>query len=167
MHPYYTPSFISRFWRYVDRSGDCWLWTKGKTTDGYGVIAILKGDIWSKRYAHRVSYELTYGIIPDEFFVCHRCDNPTCVRPDHLFLGTAKDNSRDMSSKGRSHAQAKPESLARGEHNGSSVLTDAQVREIRAKYTHRYGSVTHLSREYGVSLVTIRIIVTRKGWKHI
>lgn len=95
-----------RFWLQVDRwSGDCWTWQAAQSDTGYGIF-------WKaaeKRLvgAHRYSYELHHGPIGDGLFVCHRCDNPSCVRPDHLFLGTALDNSRDMYEKGRGPKRTK------------------------------------------------------------
>lgn len=87
-----------RFWFRVDKTGDCWTWTGGTSRNGYGAF-------WTKEKrlvrASRFSYALHYGPIPDGMVVCHRCDNPPCVRPDHLFLGTQGDNMRDMWQKGR------------------------------------------------------------------
>jgi HNH endonuclease len=87
-----------RFWFRVDKTGDCWTWTGGKSRNGYGAF-------WTKEKrlvrASRFSYEQHYGPIPNGMVVCHRCDNPPCVRPDHLFLGTQSDNMRDMWQKGR------------------------------------------------------------------
>lgn len=86
-----------RFWRKVQKSDGCWEWQGSKNAQGYGVIT--EGGKIIK--AHRVSYRLHYGDIPDGLFVCHHCDNPCCVRPDHLFTGTALDNALDMRNKGR------------------------------------------------------------------
>ncbi|MEY9995875.1 hypothetical protein ABIE67_007907 [Streptomyces sp. V4I8] len=88
-----------RFWRYVDKTGECWTWTGGHSNDGYGRFFISEGE--GNVAAHRFSYQLHNGEIPDGLIICHRCDNPPCVRPDHLFVGTHLDNVRDMFSKGR------------------------------------------------------------------
>lgn len=93
-------SWVERFWSKVDRSGDCWEWQASRSTHGYGFF----GRDGKVLYAHRVSYEITNGLIPKgpkRLHVCHHCDNPPCVRPDHLFLGTASDNLNDAYRKGR------------------------------------------------------------------
>ena len=88
---------VDRFWSYVDSSKECWTWTAYKNKDKYGVFAIDR----IPHYAHRVSWMIHNGEIPDGLCVLHKCDNPPCVRPDHLFLGTRKDNNVDKSLKGR------------------------------------------------------------------
>ena len=86
-----------RFWSKVNKGRSCWEWTAGKAGKGYGIFW-LDGK---HCYAHRVSYEIEVGPIPEDMCVCHTCDNPGCVRPGHLFLGTHKDNQIDCSNKGR------------------------------------------------------------------
>jgi hypothetical protein len=95
-----TPAPLAeRFWRYVERSTGCWLWIGCRQRPGYGRIGREGGK--GTRYAHHVSWELHYGPIPEGQQVLHRCDNPPCVRPDHLFLGSQLENVRDMWDKGR------------------------------------------------------------------
>ncbi|MGJ0510229.1 MAG: HNH endonuclease signature motif containing protein [Methylocystis sp.] len=91
-----------RFWEKVIRGDGCWEWTAAKSVRGYGTFGLRKGKMVP---AHRMSWELTYGKIPDGLIVCHHCDNPECVRPDHLFLGTYSDNTQDMIRKGRGGIQ--------------------------------------------------------------
>ena len=88
---------MDRFWAKVDKSGDCWMWTASKHQKGYGQVRI-EGKLYR---AHRLSYEWTYGSFDKKLCVCHKCDNPSCVKPEHLFLGTVTDNMRDMCVKGR------------------------------------------------------------------
>ena len=92
-----SEQFAESFWSRVDKSGDCWIWT-GATRDGYGVI---RRRLAPDSGAHRVAWELTIGPIGPGLNVCHHCDVPLCVRPDHLFLGTQSDNLQDASRKGR------------------------------------------------------------------
>lgn len=91
-------TFIDRFWRYVDKSGECWLWT-GATNGRYGHIS--RGTGLGLVGSHRASWEIHNGPIPPGMHVCHHCDTPPCVRPDHLFLGTNQDNTNDKVAKGR------------------------------------------------------------------
>lgn len=94
-HPSLPPH--ERFWRFVCKTESCWLWVGGTTAFGYGVFGIKSIN----HAAHRLSWKWAYGAIPPGMFVCHHCDTPACVRPDHLFLGTAQDNNRDAVRKGR------------------------------------------------------------------
>lgn len=114
-----TP-LATRFWRRVVKGDGCWLWTGARSQFGYGNINTGLGKQHPKRTmpVHRLSYELAYGPIPEGMIVLHRCDNPPCVRPDHLLLGTHDDNMRDMAEKGRSSGWS------------PQKLSDAQVVEI-------------------------------------
>lgn len=120
-----------RFWEKVekgDSEDSCWVWiAKSKHLFGYGVLGLKKEN--RQVMAHRFAYELLVGPIPDGLFVLHRCDNPPCVNPDHLFLGTQKDNLDDMTQKGRRRWADN-----RGSRNGNAKLSDAQVEEIRSLY---------------------------------
>lgn len=125
---------ISRFWKRVDKTNDCWLWKGGTDRAGYGVVRRAAKPI----RAHRLSWSLLMGEMPpSEVFVLHKCDTPRCVRPDHLFLGSAKDNSDDMVAKGR-HATGnrsgpcKHRSSYVGASNGAAKLTQDDVDTMRA-----------------------------------
>lgn len=149
-----APSLADAFWKCVEKGepDDCWEWQGPKTIYGYGVIK-RRGKTYM---AHRVSYELQYGAIPEDVILCHKCDNRPCVNPFHLFTGSYADNARDMVSKDRQ---------AKGEHSGMAKLTAEQVREARelAK-TMTYAAI---GRKYGVSYGTISRIVHREGWMHV
>jgi hypothetical protein len=145
---------VDIFWAKVDMAGDCWLWmayTNKKT--GYGQYEYM-----GKMYrAHRFSWEQAFGAIPGGMCVLHRCDNPSCVNPSHLFLGTHLDNVHDRVVKGRS---------AKGEAHGLSKLTDGDVRQMRIE--HSCGaSYRALGRQYGVDRANVRSVVTGKTWSHV
>lgn len=135
----------TRFWAKAHSGDGCWEW-HGSITKGYGMI-LFEGR---NQYAHRVAWILTNGPIPDGLQVCHRCDNPLCVRPDHLFLGTVSDNMQDMYDKGRGN---KPQ----GASHPNAKLTDDQVEEIRRRAVK--GNYKTLAREFGVTFPTIRCVV--------
>jgi hypothetical protein len=143
-----------QFSKNVDRTGECWLWTGGNDGGaGYGEIHLHKSV---KVLAHRASYERYKGPIPGGLFVCHKCDNPPCVNPDHLFLGTAQDNDRDKVEK-RRHVF--------GERHHNAKLTEELIREIRIAHKNRVGTYQELADKYGMCFNSIRNIVTRRSWK--
>ncbi len=155
-----------RYWTRVDRSGGpgaCWPWVGYRDRSGYGIVYRDGGTT----KAHRAAWELTNGPITDNLWVLHRCDNPPCVNPAHLFLGTARDNVADMMAKGRAVPRSHlPEHVLRGMAAGRARLTDEQVIAIRKSAVEGYG-LRRLGRDYGVSYGTICALVTRRSWQHI
>lgn len=149
-----------RFWRKVRKTARCWIWTAAANDMGYGKFSI--GRKFQNLYAHRVAWMLAFGQIPNGLCVLHRCDNTSCVRPDHLFLGTQLDNVRDMHAKGRARF-----GVTCGEDHKGSKLTTKQVQEIRARFTGRLGEKVALAREFGVSAPMITNVVTFKNWRHV
>ena len=143
-----------RFWSKVDKGGECWLWTGYRLPSGYGQFTIQR---FIKLRAHRFSYELGYGRIPDGLHVCHRCDNPPCVRPDHLFLGTDADNLHDMEQKGRRAA-------THGEQNGNCKLSFSEVVSMRQMYAGGGVSYLALAQRFGVSQTQVKDIILRRKW---
>lgn len=166
-----------RLWSKVDKSGECWVWTGGAARHGYGVIGIGSRTDNSVRKVgvHRLVYEMEVGPIPPGMAVCHSCDNPPCVRPSHLFIGTQKDNIRDALSKGR---LSKPPDTS-GEHNPRAILSPQDVSDIRNAYacqprTRSAGGTfakearitqRSLAEKYNVSVGTISAIVIGRNWK--
>jgi len=155
----YTKDFRKNFWSRVDKSKDCWLWT-GAKIKGYGSLRYQQ----KHKYAHRVAWELTKGAIPPNLVVCHHCDNPACVRPSHLFIGTQADNLKDMNAKGRNGAFTKPECVPRGENHCRAKLSQTKADEIRSLYTQGNWSQRKLAQKYGVSQKLIYLIVNLKHW---
>lgn len=138
----------------------CWLWLRG-ASHGYGTIHI-PGE--NRRVpAHRFSYERVNGPIPRGMHVCHKCDNPPCVNPDHLFLGTHLDNVADKVRKGRAKGHGGPP----GERCSLSRLNSEQVLEIRRRYAQGGVSQSVLAAEFGVKQPNISEIIIRKTWKHL
>jgi hypothetical protein len=131
----------------------CWLWTGAMNRDGYGHA---RRDS-KTQLAHRVSYQMHRGPIPEGMCVCHTCDEPSCVNPDHLWLGTHLDNVRDMNAKGRHHD-------ASGEANGRAKLTIEKVREIRAKLANGQAR-KNIVTEYGISRSSVSLIHLGKIWR--
>lgn len=127
----------------------CWLWIGAHDRNGYGRFGILNiRDEWRQQFAHRISWELHRGDIPVAMCVCHKCDTPACVNPDHLFLGTQQDNLNDMHSKNRARGNVK--------------LTPEQVRSIKSASSSR-----GLARALGVNHETVRLIRNGRTWRHV
>jgi hypothetical protein len=181
-------SLEERFWEKVDKKGseECWEWKAGISGSGYGTFWL---DGKSFR-TNRVSYELFYGKIPPDMFICHHCDNPKCVNPTHLFLGTNSDNMMDAVKKGKllggrgdrngshthpervargdkSSARLHPESVPRGESHHWARLDDDKVKEIRQLYANGTISQQRLAIKFGVTQSAIWAIVNKKTWRHI
>lgn len=184
-----------RFWAKVNKQGAlhcvlktrCWEWTAATDGRGYGTFKVMNPR--RQICAHRMSWELENGPIPrgDGYHgacVLHRCDNPVCVRPAHLFLGTVGDNVRDMFAKGRSKtllipghslspkgddhwARRCPGRVRRGSGHGLSKVTEDDVRKIRRLYAAGEKTQVELGRVFGISHVAVGMIVRRKTWTHV
>jgi hypothetical protein len=138
----------------IVKNEKCWEWRGSKDKDGYAIFN-FRGKT---KKAHRISWQYFKGTNPENFFVLHACDNPPCTNPEHLFLGTAADNLRDMIKKGRRVA-------AKGEKAWKSKLKNEQVIEIRELV--KLHPLRSLARKYGVDNKVIRDIRDRKTWKHL
>jgi hypothetical protein len=149
----YEPRLFAK--RDIDPVTGCWNWTGACTLKGYGHFQ-FEGRF---EKVHRASFMFYVGPIPDGLQVCHKCDNPRCFNPEHLFVGTAADNIADMMRKGRHRSGA-----MLGEANHFSKLTTAEVEEIRAA-PRFYGSGRALAEKYGVSEATICNIRAGRSWK--
>ena len=147
-----------RFFAKIEKTPGCWNWVGNKRSNGYG--SIQKGGKGSPTIsAHRYSYEIHKGPIPDGMFVMHSCDNPSCVNPDHLSIGTPAENTQDMIRKGRKRTVA-----PLGADNGKAKLNEDLVRYIRQNDGRSHAS---LARELGLSPNCIRGVRTRRTWSHI
>jgi len=150
-------SVIDRFWDKVDVRGpdDCWEWTASKSR-GYGQMSSRYGE--SPYKAHRLSWEIHNGD-PADLCVLHTCDNPSCVNPAHLFLGTQRDNVHDMVSKGRSHG-----SQQRREENPAAILTEEDVAHIRSMYLTASFRPKDISAAFPVSYATVQSVLQNRSW---
>ena len=159
-------NLMGRLWAAVEKTESCWLYRGFCDPTGYGIISDGTGPHRNKR-VHRLSWEQHYGPIPDGMLVCHHCDVRNCIRPDHLFVGTEKDNTDDMVSKGRALFQTDPERLRQqGSKHGESKLTEEQVieiRRLRAEGKRQW----EIAQQFGVTRGLIGHIVRRQAWAHV
>lgn len=150
------PLSESDFWeRTVTNENGCLEWTKSRNHDGYGELR-FRNRYW---LAHRLAWHFSNGPIPPGSYVCHTCDNPPCLNPAHLFLGTQVENMADMKAKARRKG--------RGAHelNGRAVLTEENVATIRAEYAAGDIRQVELATRFGVSQRLISLIIRRQNWQ--
>jgi hypothetical protein len=157
----------NRFWNKVSRPNDtaCWEWTGCKGTAGYGSFAVDGKTV----RAHRMAYQLAFGEIPAGMLICHKCDNPPCCNPRHLFAGTSSDNVRDAVQKGRHVRPDRDEDAVnhvRGERSHLAKLGPSDVLAIRER-SRKGERFVPLAAEYNVDRTLIGMIVRRQIWKHI
>lgn len=153
-----------RFWSKVNKDGPevrpglgrCWVWMASTNKKGYGRIG-KAGKYGPIELAHRVSWAMAFGAIDGDGCVLHRCDNPGCVRPEHLFIGTRADNNADMKAKARS---------PRGTDQWHAKLTEDDVREIRRRAAEGY-TLRSLADLFGVSVPNVHHVVKRDTWSHV
>jgi len=142
----------------VSESSSCWEWQAARTRSGYGIFSV-RGKL---TYVHRFSYELHIGPIPVGYHVCHRCDNPSCCNPDHLFLGTDRENLSDMRDKGRGSDPPK----FQGDTHPNAKLSPDDVRTIRARV--ELGDNTNdIAVDFGISRSNVYAVARRETWQHI
>ena len=148
-------SFEDRFNRSViKKESGCWDWSGCLYATGYGKITFQTKN-W---LAHRASYKIHKGDVPSDMLVCHTCDNRKCTNPDHLFIGTHKDNLSDMKNKGRSN---------RGQKNGRSKLTDEDVGSLKHMNRVRYFEQKELAKHFGINRSLVSMILGEKVWQHV
>lgn len=171
-----------RFWEKVNKDGPvpqhmqhlgpCWQWTGATQPRGYGTF---QGNARRVVLAHRFSYELATGHeVPPHLMVCHHCDNPSCVRPDHLFLGDGFANQQDSVAKGRATrhfgddntSRRQPELLPRGEQHSNAKLTADMVRDARDQHS-KGASCSALARQYNVGFTAMSSALKRQTWRHV
>jgi len=143
------------FWsNHIKQDNGCWLWSKSLHKDGYGHLS------YQRKYwlASRLAWTLTHGNIPERMCVCHKCDNPACINPDHLFLGTHAENMGDMKTKNRR------KNINTGEKNGRAKVKQDDVLKIRHLYKTRQANQVQLAKEFGISQSSISAIIRKKIW---
>lgn len=149
---------IYRFWAAVEKHDGCWRWTGVITHNGYGRLFIRRTKGKAPYIpAHRFCWELHYGSVPVGQQVCHRCDNPGCVNPAHLFLGSHKDNMADRNTKARQ---------AKGEGHGLAKLDELKVQWIRSQHRNGRGHKS-IARDLGVNKTTVARVLNGETWRHV
>lgn len=149
---------METIWLRIDRRGDedCWEWIAGKDAQGYGVCKFMGRPV----KAHRLVYSFYRGTIPDGMVCCHKCDNRSCVNPNHIFLGTHEENMADRNKKGRQ---------CKGSDTPFSKLTEEKVIKLRKRWkkgSHKHGA-SQMARELGLDAQTVLKAVKGKNWKHV
>jgi hypothetical protein len=160
--------FALKFWSKVDKNAPngCWEWIGCRTGAGYGQIRI-SGEVGQSKAVsvHVLSWEMANGLVPDGMDVLHHCDNPVCVRPEHLFLGTQHDNVQDMMQKGRYVLGVRLGN--QGEKHPLHKLTEKQVLDIKKALADNSCSTAELARKYGVAYMTVYSIKRGYNWKYL
>lgn len=142
----------------------CWLWEGAPSVLGYGFVVVgSRGKDRQRMLAHRAAWLVAHGDLPSGMFVCHRCDNPACINPDHLFLGTHTDNMRDMAAKGRLVLPPRPT----GAEHPLSKFTDEQVREIAQRLVANRETYAAIAKDYGVTESAIGPINRGETYAHV
>jgi len=149
---------LSRFEKLFIKTDSCWIWVGDKNPYGYGIVRHTNGK---RENAHRVSYRFYHGIFPVKLQICHKCDNSSCVNPDHLFLGTQKDNMQDMHKKGRNIRGD-----IKGIKNGRHIYTEEQVLKIRRLYQQGM-RIVDIHKQFEGTYQSVWAIIRKKFWTHI
>lgn len=153
---------VERFWLCVDKGPGCWLWNRSTDTDGYGLFTTTHGEFGfqgRQSRASRVSWVIHNGPIPEKMCVLHEYDNPTCIKPTHLFLGTHKQNMEDASHKKRFDRA--------GSKNGRATVDESFVKKVRLEYNPRCKrrGMAALVKKYNIPQGTLQKIIYGSTWK--
>jgi hypothetical protein len=151
-------SLEHRFWNKVDKTSTCWFWEGKKDKRGYGKLALEPGVTHREISAHRLSYQIHYGMFESSLFVCRQCDNPACVNPEHLFLGTNQDNVNDKVSKNRQ---------LKGSQIHNSKLVEDDIIRIRHLWFVEKCPQSKIAEMFGIGAKAVSKIVTNKRWTYV